>query len=295
MVEQTGAMSETRGQTGQYPDIPPADVGLICGSSTNALSFPADLDLPETEILGERLVWPTPFGFTPEFTYFTLAGHRVLTCRMHGWRQGVSRAAASQQVFWAFYQAGVQVVLTEGGVGAINHLLKPRDIVLPHDYLDFSMRKDVSLGLPYLLTMRHPVCPELRQTLSRVVREEGPAGNVFDRGVYVCTDGRHFESVAEVQMFKQLGGDVVGQSLCPEVYLAREIGAHYGSVQLVVNYAEGIIKDWEHRELADIFYNEARMAGRILLQAVAGLPLEFTCSCSSLRQPTMLQDTLNNI
>lgn len=45
-------------------------------------------------------------------------------------------------------------------------------------------------------------------------------------GVYAVTDGRHFESPAEVAMLKG-HADIVGQSLCPEVYLAREISVCY--------------------------------------------------------------------
>lgn len=272
--------------------IPKVDVGLICGSSTNSISFPADLSIPGIKVLGEALIYDTPFGPSPEFTHFSYAGKEALTCRMHGWRQGVTRAQASQQIFWVFHQAGVHVVLTEGGVGGINHLLKPRDIVIPHDYLDFSMRKDVSIGLPYLLTMRQAVCPDLAKILRETVLQNHPPRYVFERGVYVCTDGRHFESPSEVQMFKQMGGDVIGQSMCPEVYLAREIGAHYASVQLVVNHAEGIVQDWEHEELADIFYNQANIAGKILLSAMEMLPKTFSCSCLELRQPTMLRDKL---
>jgi len=269
--------------------IPQGDVGLICGSSTNAINFPAALNVPEVEILGQDLVFETPFGQSPEFEYFRYAGREVLTCRMHGWRQGVTRAHASQQIFWVFKEAGVKFVLAEGGVGGINHLLETRDVVIPHDYLDYSLRKDVSLGLPYLLTMREPVCPEMAKALYFSVKENSPQGKVFPRSVYVCTDGRHFESPAEIQMFKQLGGDVIGQSVCPEIYLAREIGAHYASVQLVVNHAEGIVKDWQHDELADIFYNDAEFAGKILLGAVAKLPSEPSCSCLAYRHETMLR------
>lgn len=269
--------------------IPRVDVGLICGSSTNAINFPADLHLSGVEVIEQSQVYETPFGQSPEFGYFRYAGHEVLTCRMHGWRQGVTRAQASQQIFWVFHQAGVKFVLTEGGVGGINHLLETRDVVIPHDYLDYSMRKDVSLGLPYLLTMREPVCPEIAKALYHSVKENKPQGKVFPRSVYVCTDGRHFESPAEIQMFKQLGGDVIGQSVCPEVYLAREIGAHYASVQLVVNHAEGIVSDWQHEELADIFYNDAEFSGRVLLGAIAKLPESLDCACTSYRHETMLR------
>lgn len=270
--------------------IPKVDVGLICGSSTNAISFPRELKDPGVVVKSEGLVFETPYGHSPEFTLFTYAGQTVLTCRMHGWRPGVSRADSSRQIFWVFHEAGVRVVLTEGGVGGVNHLLKPRDVVIPTDYLDFTMRKDVSLGLPYLLTMRQPFCPELSRALYSSVLENFPQAYVFARGVYACTDGRHFESPAEVQMLKQLGADIVGQSVVPEVYLAREIGAHYASVQLVVNHAEGVVKDWEHTELAEIFYHEAVASGRVLLGALRRLPEEFSCSCTELRKPTMLRE-----
>lgn len=270
--------------------VPSVDVGLICGSSSNAISFPEDLQVAGLVVIEKSLIIDTPFGPSPEFVHFSYAGREGLTCRMHGWREGVPRGRASQQIFWVFHEAGVRIVLTEGGVGGISHLLKPLDVMIPHDYLDFSMRKDVSIGLPFLLTMRQPVCPDLAHSLQVSVRENHPPRYLFDRGVYVCTDGRHFESTSEVQMFKQMGGDVVGQSMCPEVYLAREIGAHYASVQLVVNHAEGVVTDWQHEGLAEIFHHQAELAGRILLTTMANLPQEFTCSCLSLRNPTMLRD-----
>ncbi len=270
--------------------IPQVDGGLICGSGTNSISVPLDLQVPGVSLVAEGLVFSTPYGNSPEFQHFSYCGKEILTCRMHGWRKGVSRAQASQQIFWVFAQAKVKVVLAEGGVGAINHLLKPRDLVIPHDYLDFSMRKDISLGFPFLLIMRQAICPELVLSLYKGVLDNNPPGNVFQRGVYVCTDGRHFESPAEIQMFKQLGGDIVGQSLCPEVYLAREIGAHYASIQLVVNYAEGIVEDWQHPELQDIYYTSAVKAGKILLAAIAKIPESFNCSCLELRQLSLIRD-----
>ena len=52
--------------------------------------------------------------------------------------------------------------------------------------------------------------------------------------------------------------DIVGQSLCPEVYLAREIGACYAGLYFTVNYGEGIKEKWSHQDMADIFYDDAQ-------------------------------------
>jgi 5'-methylthioadenosine phosphorylase len=204
-------------------------------------------------------------------------------------------------VFWVFQQAGVKKIFVEGGVGSINHLLELRDLVIPNDYIDNSMRKDVGLGGPYLLVMREAICPTQAAALTRSAREmvRGTFENdrpryVFDRGIYVNTDGRHFESPAEVQMFRTWHGDIVGQSICPEVYLAREIGACYAGIYMVVNYAEGIIKDWEHKDLSDIFYNESHTIGNILLNALASVDSnQEKCNCLSLRKATLLKETDN--
>ena len=93
------------------------------------------------------------------------AGKKVLTCKMHGWRSGITRADSSRQIFWVFREVGVKKILSEGGVGTINRLLNPRDLLIPDDYLDMSCRKDVMLDGRYLLVMRDALCPELRKKL----------------------------------------------------------------------------------------------------------------------------------
>jgi len=275
--------------------IPQANTGVIGGSSTFSLQFPEDLPSFKGRILERNLIFDTPFGESPPFILFSLdkekEDNKIITCKMHGWRSGVRRGDASRQIFWVFKEAGVKNILAEGGVGAINHLLNPRDIVIPHDYMDFSLRKDVSLGSEYLLIMREALCPHLRKIFFKA------AGNlssrkVFDRGIYVNTEGRHFESPSEIDMFSQMKADVVGQSICPEVYLSREIGACYSGLYLVVNFAEGVVKDWEHEELKDIFYNEAPLIGEILLEALSFLfedkSLKKECNCEDLRKKTLL-------
>ena len=275
-------------------EIPRCDIALIGGSSTLTVNIPEELHLDEVTVEAAGLVFATPFGPSPEFKLFTVPNHfsgeksRIISCRMHGWRKGVSRAAASQQIFWVFQAAGVTRVLAEGGVGAINHLLDPRDLIIPHDYMDFSLRKDVALDSRYLLIMREALCCQLRDLLGVHSRQAWP-GRVYNRGIYVNTEGRHFESPAEISLFKTGGADIVGQSLCPEVYLAREIGACYAGLYLVVNYAEGIVAPWQHQELAEIFYSEGYALARILMETIRHIPPERACNCHDLRKETLLK------
>lgn len=272
--------------------IPHCNWAFIGGSSTLNLNIPQDLDLDFVRLEESGMIFDTPYGPSPEFMVLSLengkGSRRVLACRMHGWRKGVSRADASRQVFWVLKQAGVKRIIAEGGVGAINHLLRPRDLVIPNDYMDFSMRQDVGLGDEYLLVMREALCPHMRDELVKIAEKNWP-GRVFDRGIYVNTDGRHFESPAEISFYKQGGGDIVGQSICPEVYLAREIGACYCGLYLVVNYAEGIVKPWEHDELADIFYNEGHKMFQIICTLLRDMSDDSNCNCINLRKDTLLR------
>ncbi|MBF1686517.1 MAG: MTAP family purine nucleoside phosphorylase [Selenomonas sp.] len=271
--------------------IPAASYAVIGGSGTLSSDFPRASTADDVEILADGLHFTTPYGESPAFRLFSVAGRRVLTCRMHGWRSGVTRADASRQVFWVLREAGVTRILSEGGVGTVNPLLDPRDFLIPDDYLDLSVRKDVMLDGRYLLVMRDALCAELRRTLIEETKKRY-TGRVFDRGIYAVTDGRHFESPAEIAMM-QGHADIVGQSLAPEVYLAREIGACYAGLYFVVNYGEGI-RPWSHDTLEQIFYDDAPMIGDILLATIRSVSAEETsCPCRSLRKETLLKDVYN--
>lgn len=280
--------------------VPPAALAFIGGSSTFSIRFPEDLQAADVEVHERRLVFDTPYGQSPIFKLFAVGSgsrrKRVLTVKMHGRRLGVSRADSSRQVFWVLREAGVRRIVAEGGVGAVNHLLELKDLLVPSDYIDQSLRRDVELGGPHLLVMRNPVCDDLRQKLLAVARGWCQARRderrLFGRGIYAVTDGRHWESRAEVQALRQMGADVVGQSMCPEVYLSREIGACFAGLYLVVNYAEGVIRDWSHAELQDFFYGEARAVGEMILETLRRIDAaDQSCGCPDLKKPTLLVDT----
>lgn len=270
--------------------VPAAEFGICGGSGSLSFDFPRALGDERVTVLDVNLVFETPFGTSPAFTHFRVDGphgtRHALSVRMHGWRRGVKRADASLQVFWVFHEAGVTKVLADGGVGSLNHLLDPRDVVIPNDFVDLSMKQDIYVRGDHLLIMRKPICPDLASHLSAGASAEFP--RVFSRGTYLVTDGPRFESVAEVDYMKRLGGDVIGQSLAPEVFLARDIGACYAGIYLVVNYGEGIIRDWEHAELKRAFYEESETIARIVVETVANTDLDADCGCREFRKPSLL-------
>lgn len=274
--------------------IPKADYAVVGGSGTLSSNFPANLPDEDVEILADNLHFDTPYGMSPAIRLFRVGQKRVLTVKMHGWRSGVTRADASRQVFWTFREAGVKRIISEGGVGTVNKLLDLRDFIIPDDYLDLSVRKDVMLDGRYLLIMRDALCPEMRQALIQATKKRF-TGRVFTRGTYAVTDGRHFESPAEVAMMNG-HADIVGQSIAPEVYLAREIGACYAGLYFTVNYGEGIREKWSHQDMADIFYDDAPMIGEIILETIRNVAADDRhCECLDLRKETLLKDVYNEV
>lgn len=274
-------------------EIPQAAMAFIGGSGTFALQFPEQLADKRISMLATDLVFPTPFGDSPPLKLFALQSaegeKRVLAAKMHGRLEGVSWGNASQRLFWVLREAGVRQVVAEGGVGSVNHLLDPGDLIAVTDYIDYSLRRDTGLSSPFLLSMRKAICPDMQKEIVKTA-SSWQHGRVFQRGVYVVTDGRHFESPPEMAVFRQWGADVVGQTLCPEVYLAREIGACFAGLYLVVNYGEGIVKDWEREDLRDYFLHAAAPLGRVIVDVLASMPTPGKCSCAKLRLPTLLRE-----
>ena len=272
--------------SGAVPEVTRAVIG---GSGSLAAEFPTGLH-QDARVLETDLVFETPWGDSPPFTLFELGGQRALHVRMHGWRKGVSRGRASRQIFSVFHRAGVRRIVSDAGVGSLNHLLDPGDLVVVDDFVDMSTDRDRygAVAGDHLLIMRDAVCATGREALVAAARRHAPDRRVFTRGTYVVTEGPRFESPAEVRFLRTLG-DVVGQSFCPEVWLARDIGACYAGVYLIVNYGEGVVREWEHEVLAQIFHEDAGLMGRILLDALAALPSADDCHCRELRKPTLLR------
>ena len=54
------------------------------------------------------------------------------------------------------------------------------------------------------------------------------------------TEGPRWESPAEIKKFRIIGADLVGMTLAPETFLARELEMCYAPVCYLTNYAEGV-------------------------------------------------------
>lgn len=144
---------------------------------------------------------------------------------------------------WALRKLGVRQVLATAAVGSLNPALRPGDMVLVDQFLDFTKGRAHTFfdggpeGVVHV-DVSEPYCPRMRRRLGAAAAELGFP--LHEGGVYLCTEGPRFETPAEIRAYRMLGADVVGMTGVPEVVLAREAGLCYATVALVTNMAAGI-------------------------------------------------------
>lgn len=77
--------------------------------------------------------------------------------------------------------------------------------------------------------------------------------SIHDTGTMVVSNGPRFESPAEIIAFGKLGGDYVGMTSAPEVFLAKELEIPYCSIVVITNYGAGLQKKVSTEEVFAMF------------------------------------------
>ncbi len=270
--------------------IAQAEYAILGGSGTGTQGSP-EMD-PRVEVMRREEVFQTPFGPTPALTLFRVpdeAGntHSVMFARPHESQPGTARGQHSLALFWTFQRAGVRRIVAESGAASITQHFHPRDLIIPHDFIDFTRQHGGQLVPGAMVSMREPFCPDIREALWQRSRKfaADKATRVFNRAVHAAVEGPRLETAAEVAALARMGGDIISQTVTPEVYLAREIGACFATVEMVLNYAEGVRPEWDFELLRAIVREGAEELGAVALDALVALPGVPTCTCASLREP----------
>lgn len=185
----------------------------------------------------------TPFGKANPVHVFRQGELRFAVLSRHG-ETGYEVSAPfvnDRANLYALKSLGVSRILAWCAPGAINEALAPGHLVVPHDLLDETTHGPYTFfpGRGPGFIRHHPVfCPALRQALLTALKT--CPFPVHDGGVYAATTGPRLETPAEIRKLRLLGGDLVGQTLVPEVFLARELELCYVALCYVVNFAEGV-------------------------------------------------------
>ena len=210
---------------------------LACIGGTAAYDL-----LREGALLAKRLgPQATPFGESqPIYLCETRFGGFYFLSR-HG-ESGFNLAPSFVNYranIYALKDLGVRAIVSWSETRAICHNYRIGQYVVVDDIADETHSRPTTFfenrGLG--VVRQWPVfCPSLRRALATGLGEEGC--DFVDHAVYVCVEGPRRETAAEVRKYAAYGGELLGTTLAPEAFLAKELQMCYASLCYVASYAE---------------------------------------------------------
>jgi len=183
---------------------------------------------------------------------------------------------------YALKDRGVRAIVSWSETRALCHNYTIGHYVVASDVIDethsrtHTFFENRGLGV----VRQWPVfCPSLREALATTLTAENC--QYKDHGVYVCIEGPRRETPAEAAKYASFGGQLLGMSLAPEVFLAKELQMCYASICYVASYAEtgSEFRPFEQGRILDVAGQAARARA-----AVERLPRILERLCDVLRR-----------
>src|SRR5260370_91688 len=126
-------------------------------------------------------------------------------------------------------------LIAEGG--SLREDLAPGDFVIVDQFIDRTFAREKSFfgpGVVAHVSMAHPVCGRIGDAVAAAAPRAGIG--VKRGGTYLVMEGPQFSTLAESQLYRSWGCDVVGMTNMPEAKLAREAEICYATVAMVTDY-----------------------------------------------------------
>jgi purine-nucleoside phosphorylase len=189
--------------------------------------------------------------------------------RVHRY-QGVSALDAAYPARLAA-ALGAETLIVTNAAGGVSLDLSTGDVVLIQDQINLSGDSPLvgwpgPLGGVPFVPMRDAYDPGLRALALQVAAEQGM---VLHPGVYTGLLGPAFETLAEVEMLRRIGTDVVGMSTVHEVIVARALGLRVLGFSLVSNAAAGV--GLSHSEVLEVGAKAEASLARLLVAVLQRL------------------------
>ncbi|MBX3311196.1 MAG: purine-nucleoside phosphorylase [Cryobacterium sp.] len=218
--------------------------------------------IPATEITGFSK--PALEGHVGSLRSILLpSGKRALVigARTHFYEDhGVRRVVHSVRTAAA---TGAKVMILTNGAGGIKETWTPGTPVLISDHINLTATSPLEGATFVDLTDLYS--KRLRDLARRIDPD-------LDEGVYCQFRGPHYETPAEVQMAKTIGGHIVGMSTALEAIAARQSGMEVFGMSLITNLAAGIQKTpLSHAEVIDAGKAAEPVISALLAKIVAAI------------------------
>lgn len=265
---------------------PKAHIGIIGGSGL--YNMPGFTEKSEVQL-------ETPFG-APSDAYIVgkLAGRDVAFLPRHGRGHRLSPSELNYRAnIYGMKMLGVERIISLSAVGSLKEEHKPTEFVIADQFFDRTRGRISTFfgeGLVAHVSMAHPVCG----TLAGVVKSAADAAGITAKlgGTYLCMEGPAFSTVAESNVYRSWGMDVIGMTNLQEAKLAREAEICYTTVAMVTDY------DCWHpahdavtvEQIIQVLHTNADNAAKLVAAAVGAMPEGAGCKCHSALKNAIITD-----
>ena len=137
----------------------------------------------------------------------------------------------------AMKQLGVTDIISVSAVGSLKEELEPGRFVIVDQFIDRTFSRVKTFfddEIVAHVSMAKPTSPGLSDCCEAALKKLNI--NYQRNGTYVVMEGPQFSTLAESNLYRSWGADVIGMTNMPEAKLAREAEIRYCTVAMVTDY-----------------------------------------------------------
>ena len=137
----------------------------------------------------------------------------------------------------AMKQLGVTDIISVSAVGSLKEELEPGRFVIVDQFIDRTFSRVKTFfddEIVAHVSMAKPTSPGLSDCCEAALKKLNI--NNQRNGTYVVMEGPQFSTLAESNLYRTWGADVIGMTNMPEAKLAREAEIRYCTVAMVTDY-----------------------------------------------------------
>jgi 5'-methylthioadenosine phosphorylase len=262
-------------------------IGIIGGSGLYKLE----------ELRGKRQITiKTPFGSpSDKFVVAQLNGKEVVFLPRHGRFHNVGPSRLNYRAnIYAMKKLGVEWIISVTACGSLKKEIKPLDFVIPTQFVDRTnqARKNTFFDEDIVthVAFVQPICEDLANCLKEAAKSTGVT--VHYGGTYINMEGPQFSTLAESNLYRSWGMDIIGMTNMTEARLAREAEICYATLAAVTDYdcwyqsQESVSVDMILENLRKNVNNSKE----IIKKVIDLIPQERTCPCKDALRYAIVTD-----
>ena len=137
----------------------------------------------------------------------------------------------------AMKQMGVTDIISVSAVGSLKENLSPGTFIIVDQFIDRTFARAKTFfdeEIVAHVSMAKPVCKSLSKCCETALKKLDISHQM--NGTYIAMEGPQFSTLAESNLYRTWGADVIGMTNMPEAKLAREAEIRYCTVAMVTDY-----------------------------------------------------------